>query len=290
MNKVIEVKARTEATAAPDAESAGTPAVVRKKRHVRRRIGPLDIALGALIPVVGIAIWQFYSGSGRVDSFFLPSPLLIASTVADLGATGELFTHTGISLQRVLLGFLLGGGLGLIAGLLVGFSKRGEELFDPMLQLLRMTPNLAVAPLFILWFGFGELSKVVIIANGAFFPMYVNAVLGIRSVDNRLYEVSKVLAYSRFDTIRRLILPSSVPQLLLGVRLSLAVSWLSVVVAELINSTSGIGYLIYYGQYNSRTELIFVGILIFAVAGKGIDSLVRLLERRLLGWRDTYKG
>lgn len=274
------------------AEKVISPVVVgQKQRRTWNKVVLLkNILIGAAIPVITLLVWQWMYDRGYIDPYFLPSPIAIAAAFRELAVSGELAQHVGISSWRVLSGFALGGGLGLIFGLLVGFSRRSEKLLDPTVQLLRMTPHLAVAPLIILWFGFGETSKVLIIANGAFFPLYVNTMLGIRSVDNKLIEVANVLQYSGFKKIIKLILPSSVPNILLGVRLSLAVSWLGLVVAEMINSKSGVGYLIYFGQYNSRTDLIFVGIIVFAIAGKAVDSAVRLLERHALSWRDSYKG
>ncbi|WP_018752070.1 ABC transporter permease [Paenibacillus sanguinis] len=249
-----------------------------------------EIALGAALPIAILAIWQVLSDLEIIDDLFMPSPLVIVRTLAELVITGQIFGHLGISLWRAAIGFLLGGGLGLVLGLLVGFSKRTEEYIDPSLQLLRLTPNLALAPLFILWFGFGEISKIVIIANIAFFPLYMNAYAGIRHVDPKLVEVSRVLEFSRIRQVTRLILPASVPSLLLGLRLSLAGSWLGLVVAEIIGSQEGIGYLITFGQSNNRTDIIFAGILIFALVGKLVDSFVRWLERRLLTWQDSFKG
>ncbi len=130
----------------------------------------------------------------------------------------------------------------------------------------------------------------MIIAKGALFPLYVNTLLGIRSVDNKMFDVAHVLEFSRFKQIVRLILPASLPHILLGLRLSLAISWLSLVVAELIGSQSGVGFLINFGKQTSSTELIFVGIIIFAIVGKLVDSFVRLLERSLLQWRDSFQG
>ncbi len=276
-----------------EAVPASKPAKpVEGKRAERRSLktGVNNVAVGAAIPVITLVLWQLFCETGDIDPFFFPSPLAIGAAFGELAETGELFRHIGVSLGRVLAGFGIGGTLGWIFGLLAGFSRRTEMMLDPMIQLLRLTPSLALAPLFILWFGFGETSKVLIIATSAYFPLYVNTVLGIRNVDNKLVEVSRALEYNTAGLIRKLILPSSLPSILLGVRLSLAVSWLSVVVAEMINSKSGIGYLIYFGQYNSRTELIFVGVIIFAVAGKLVDSLVRYLERQLLGWRDSFRG
>lgn len=256
----------------------------------KRKLSLGEIALGAALPIAILAVWQVLSDRQIIDDLFMPSPLVIASTLVELVFTGQIFGHLGISLWRAAIGFLIGGGLGLVLGLLVGFSKRTEEYVDPSLQLLRLTPNLALAPLFILWFGFGEISKIVIIANIAFFPLYMNAYAGIRQVDPKLVEVSRVLEFSRIRQVTRLILPASVPNLLLGLRLSLASSWLGLVVAEIIGSQEGIGYLITFGQSNNRTDIIFAGILIFALVGKLVDSFVRWLERRLLIWQDSFKG
>lgn len=256
----------------------------------KRKLSLWEVALGAALPITILAIWQVLSDRQIIDDLFMPSPLVIVNTLIELVVTGQIFAHLGISLWRSALGFLIGGGLGLLLGLLVGFSKRTEEYVDPSLQLLRLTPNLALAPLFILWFGFGEISKIVMIANIAFFPLYMNAYTGIRQVDPKLVEVSRVLEFSRIRQITRLILPASVPHLLLGLRLSLASSWLGLVVAEIIGSQEGIGYLITFGQSNNRTDIIFAGILIFALVGKLVDSFVRWLERRLLIWQDSFKG
>jgi sulfonate transport system permease protein len=153
-----------------------------------------------------------------------------------------------------------------------------------------MIPHLAVTPLFILWFGFGELSKILLIAKGAFFPLYINTFLGIRNVDNKLFDVSRVLEFSRMKQIVWLIFPAALPNILLGVRLSLGVAWLGLVVAELMGSSNGIGYLILDARQFSNTSVVFVGIMIFAIVGKVTDSLVRLLERKLLSWQDNYRG
>jgi len=156
--------------------------------------------------------------------------------------------------------------------------------------MLRTVPHLVITPLFILWFGFGELSKILLIALGAFFPLYVNTFLGIRSVEANLFEVARVLNFSRRNQITKLIIPAALPNILLGIRLSLGAAWLGLVVAEMMGSSEGIGYLIMDARYFSITSLVFVGILIFAIVGKLTDSLVKLLEKRLLRWRESYLG
>ncbi|MVP01393.1 ABC transporter permease [Paenibacillus lutrae] len=249
-----------------------------------------DFAAGALVPALLLIVWQLAGNLGLISTFFLPTPLMIAEAFKNLTVTGELSGHLGISVSRAASGFAAGGTLGLLLGIAAGYFRRVEQVFDPTLQMIRLVPHLAIAPLVILWFGFGETSKMVIIASGAFFPLYINTFLGIRSVDNKLFEVSQVLQFSRYKQMVRVILPSSLPQILIGLRLSLAVSWLGLVVAELIGSQSGIGFLINFAKQNSTTEVIFVGVLLFAVVGKIVDSFVRILEHRLLQWRDSYEG
>ncbi|MEI7027090.1 ABC transporter permease [Paenibacillus sp. y28] len=249
-----------------------------------------DFVIGAMLPVVVLALWQAGADFGLISAQFLPSPLVIAKAFEELLLSGELLGHLGISLGRAALGFGIGGGLGLLFGVLVGFSRKAEDMLDPTMQMLRMIPHLAIAPLIILWFGFGEWSKVLIIAKGAFFPLYVNTFMGIRSVDNKLFDVARVLEFSRSKQIRQLVVPAALPSILLGLRLSLALSWVGLVVAELIGSQAGVGFLINFAKQTSATEVIFVGVVIFAIVGKLVDSLVRWLEHRLLRWRDSYEG
>ncbi|MED2211353.1 ABC transporter permease, partial [Bacillus thuringiensis] len=237
-----------------------------------------------------LIIWQLAGVFGLVSKTVLPTPLDIFLAFQELIKTGELFGHLSISVFRAAAGFFIGGGLGIILGTIVGFSTRSEQYLDPSVQMLRTVPHLAVAPLFVLWFGFGETSKVLLIADGAFFPLYVNAFLGIRGVDSKLFDVARVLEFSKRKLITKLILPSALPNLLLGARLSLGVAWVSLVVAELMGSTEGIGYMIMDARQFSNTDIVFVGIIIFAFVGKFSDSLVRLLEVKFLRWRDNFKG
>ncbi|MEF7437823.1 ABC transporter permease [Paenibacillus lautus] len=263
----------------------------RHKRFDRRFLFKLTHALiGWIVPLFIIIVWQAAGAMGWLNPILLPTPLDIWKEFVHLTSSGELIRHLGISSWRALLGFLLGGSLGLAAGIWVGFSYKAERLVDPSLQMLRTLPHLAIAPLFILWFGFGETSKILLIAKGSFFPLYVNTFLGIRSVDNRLFDVARVLQFSRLDMIRRLIVPASLPHIFLGIRLSIGVAWLGLVVAELMGSSSGIGYIINDARSFSWTTVVFVGILVFALVGKLSDSLVKGLEGRLLRWQDSYKG
>ncbi|KXJ32629.1 ABC transporter permease [Bacillus spizizenii] len=273
------------------AEAAGslpkTSAEAVRKKPGRMRYGWMK---GLLLPAVIIAIWQIIGGLGVVSTTVLPTPVAIVLTFKELILSGELFSHLQISIYRAALGFLLGAGLGLIIGILAGFSKRTELYLDPSLQMLRTVPHLAVTPLFILWFGFDEVSKILLIALGAFFPVYINTFNGIRGVDAKLFEVARVLEFKWYQQISKVILPASLPNILLGIRLSLGIAWLGLVVAELMGSSSGVGYMIMDARQFSQTNKVFAGIIIFAVVGKLTDSFVRLLERKLLKWRNSYEG
>ncbi|MFC3746017.1 ABC transporter permease [Paenibacillus sp. GCM10012306] len=273
---------------------SGTAPIWSKRKTRKSRVAwrPLlsDLGIGALIPVVTVAVWQFAGSAGWISGEFLPAPLSIARAFGELFTSGELLHHLGVSIGRAGIGFLIGGVLGLLFGILTGLFRSAEYVLDPSVQVLRLVPHLAIAPLIILWFGFGEVSKVAIIMSGSFFPLYINTFAGIRGVDNKLFEVARVLGFSPSQKLVRLILPAALPSILLGLRLSLAVAWIGLVVAELIGSQSGVGFLINEAKQNSQTEIIFVGIIIFAIVGKLIDSLFKVIERKFLFWRDSYQG
>ncbi|SFK75474.1 sulfonate transport system permease protein [Paenibacillus sp. 1_12] len=264
------------------------PALSERKQKLKQRVN--RFALGALVPVLFLIAWQILGDLGVISSLLFPTPLRIFQAGIRLVQTGELYDNLKISLVRALSGFFMGGALGLAFGVLVGLFRRSERTLDPTVQMIRMVPHLAIAPLFILWFGIGETAKILLIAKGAFFPLYINTFVGIRGVDNKLFDVTRVLGFSKWKQILRLILPAALPNILLGVRISLGVSWLGLVVAELMGSTAGIGYLMSDARQFSKTPVVFVGILIFATFGILSDSLVRLLERKWLSWRENYNG
>ncbi|MDF2926705.1 MAG: transporter permease [Paenibacillaceae bacterium] len=243
-----------------------------------------------IFPLAVLVLWQTLGSVGVLSPTLLPTPWDIGAKCVELALNGKLWVHLEASVIRATMGFALGGSLGLLIGLVAGFNKIAEELLDPSLQMLRTVPLLSVIPLFILWFGVGQLSQVLLIALGSFFPLYVNTFAGVRSVDRKLYEVTRVLQYSRLQQAFRLILPAALPNVLLGIRLSLGIAWLCLVVAELMGADSGIGYMIQDARTYSQTAVVFVGIGIFAAVGKLSDSLVRLLESRMLRWKEAYKG
>lgn len=245
---------------------------------------------GSVLPVVVLIAWQSLGSTGILPAQLFSSPLLIVTTFIDLVKSGEMAMHLQISLTRALLGFALGGFLGLMMGVIVGMQKKSEEYLNPSIQMLRTVPLLAITPLFIMWFGFGELSKVLLIALGAFFPLYLQTFLGLRNVDKKLYDVALILEFSRREQITKLMIPAALPNILLGIRLALSAAWMCLVVAELLGADRGVGFMIQDARSFMQTDVVFVGIIIFALAGKISDSFVRFLENHLLKWQDSFKA
>ncbi|TYP75628.1 ABC transporter permease [Paenibacillus methanolicus] len=277
--------------AAPITAKGNLAAVPRPAAARRKAGGKWGIFIrGAILPALILALWQLFSATGFISKQLFSSPLLILNQYVELTRSGELPHHLRVSIVRAGLGFVLGASCGLILGMLVGMYRRFEETVNPTVQMLRTVPLLAITPLFIMWFGFGELSKVLLIALGAFFPLYVNTFLGVRTVDAKLFDVARALEFTRLRQMVRLVLPAALPNILLGIRLSLSLAWMCLVVAELLGADTGIGYMINDARSFMQTDIVFVGITIFALVGKLSDSIVKVLEARLLRWQDSYKG
>lgn len=258
----------------------------RLKTGMGRHGGYLRTLRGLVLPVLLLAVWEYLSAHEFISYLLFPAPSRIAETFIFLVQSGAWWSNLEISLQRALLGFLLGGGAGLLLGIVVGLFRWVERTMDPAVQMLRMVPHLAVTSLFVLWFGIGETSKVLLIAKGAFFPLYINVFLGLRGVDNKLFEVTRVLEFSRLRQVIQLMLPASLPNLFLGIRMSVAIAWLSLVVAEMMGASSGIGYLMMDARAMSKTPVVFVGIFTFTLIGVLSDWLIRRIERYFLRWKD----
>lgn len=259
----------------------------RKEKAVRKLPG---VIRAMAIPFIILVAWEALARSGYLAVNLFSSPTLILLKGYELMKSGELIKHLAISLQRAVIGFGLGGFLGLAFGVWVGMKRKTEQYLNPTLQMVRTVPLLAITPLFILWFGFGELSKVLLISLGAFFPLYLQSFLGVRNVDNKLFEVAKILEYSTVEKITKVLFPGSLPNILLGIRLSLSTAWMCLVAAELLGATKGVGFMIQDARAFMATDKVFVGIIIFALIGKLSDSFVRVLEERLLKWQDSFKA
>jgi sulfonate transport system permease protein len=202
--------------------------------------------------------------------------------------SGELGKHLWVSLQRALLGLSIGVSIGVVAALITGLSKRGEVILDSPMQMLRTIPSLALVPLFILWFGIGEFTKIALIVMGTTFPVYLNLFSGIRNIDPKLVEAANTLGLNRRELIWHVILPGSLPSFFVGLRYSLGISWLALVFVEQINTTAGIGYLASDARDFMRTDVIVICLLIYSVLGLLIDGIIRTLERYALAWRPSF--
>lgn len=244
--------------------------------------------LGAVLPVALLLLWEALARAGALPPNLLPAPSRVLATIGELARTGELWPHLGHTLMRVALGFGLGGALATVLGALTGYLPLVRRLLDPLLQGLRNIPSLAWVPLFILWLGIYETSKVTLIAVGVFFPVYLGIMTGIQHVDRKLVEVGRVYRLSGLALVRRVFLPATLPAYLVGLRNGLSLGWMFVVAAEIMGATKGLGFLLIDGQMTGRPQIILASILLFAVLGRSTDALLALLSRRLLRWQDTH--
>ncbi len=242
-----------------------------------RRVLPWAVPLGLL------GAWQAASGLGALPTLVLPAPSAVLGAAARLTRSGELPANLLVSAARALAGLLLGGGLGFALGLANGVSRWSEALTDSSLQMLRNIPHLALIPLVILWFGIGETAKVFLVALGCFFPVYVNTLHGVRGVDPKLVEMARVYGLGGRELFRRVILPGALPAILVGLRYALGVMWLTLIVAETIAATSGIGHMAMQARDFLQVDVVVLAILIYAALGKLADVGVRAWERRLPG-------
>jgi sulfonate transport system permease protein len=255
----------------------------RSKPSVRRRSVP-DLRRW-ISPLALVLLWQAASSWGLLPKERLASPLQIGTSARGLIADGELVGALEISLRRVVVGVAIGLAVGAVLAVAAGVSRWGAALIDPPVHMLRTLPFLGLIPLFILWFGIGEAPKVALVALGVVFPIYLNLFSGIRSVDNRLLEAATVLGYTWRERIQHVILPSALAQALVGLRQALGVAWLALIIGEQVNADAGIGYLINNAREFLQTDVIVVGLAVYAVLGLSTDAMVRGLERRALAWR-----
>jgi len=248
----------------------------------RPRRKPWMIALGAIVPVLLLVVWWAVTALQLVPPYRLPSPQSVLLAAVDLNNLGLLFPYIGISVQRVLLGFLIGSVAGLVLGSIVGLSRLSNFLFAPTIGAFRAVPSLAWVPLLVLYLGISEDSKVTLIAIGALFPVYTTVAGALRHVDPHLVELGKAYGLGRFQLFRQVQLPAVIPSVVSGLRLALAQSWLFLVAAELVAASMGLGFLLVDSQNNGRIDRLFLAIVLLGVLGKTTDALVGLFERFLL--------
>jgi sulfonate transport system permease protein len=251
------------------------------------RLSPI---LPWLLPAILLILWQIGADAGWITRRTLPAPLSVLHAAVALTRSGELPQHVWISCQRALAGFAIGGTAGLLLGVLNGASRTAARLTDTTLQMLRNIPHLAIIPMVILWFGIGEEAKIFLVAVGTFPPIYLNTFHGVRMVDPGLVEMARSYRLSPLSLFWRVMLPGAMPSILLGVRYGLGIMWLTLIVAETISAQSGIGYMTMNAREFLQTDVVLVGILLYALLGKLADVAAQGLERACLGWHPSFAG
>lgn len=245
--------------------------------------------IGWIVPVLLLVVWEAAVRGHLLSSTLLPAPSAVAVAGWRLLRSGELGNNISISFSRAMLGFLIGGGLGLGFGVANGLSGFSRQLLDPSLQMIRNVPHLALVPLVILWFGIGESAKLFLVALGVFFPIYINSYHGIRTADPQLVEMGRAYGMGGWRLFRRVILPGALPSIFVGLRYGLGTMWLTLIVAETIASSDGIGHMAMQAREFLQTDVVVLAILIYALLGKLADSAVRLLEHAYLPWHPNFQ-
>lgn len=236
-------------------------------------------------PLAVLVLWQLGSMTGIIPERLLPAPFTIIEAGVGVAVDGTLPSALFVSGQRVILGFLLGAFLGIGLGVLVGMYRPADVLMDPLLQALRAVPHLGLVPLFIIWFGIGELPKILLIALGVVFPLYLNTASGFRQVDRKLLESGKVMGLSFSQQMRHIVIPSAAPQLFVGLRQATASAWLTLIVAEQVNAREGLGFMINNARDFYRTDVVIVGLIIYAALGLFSEALIRAWENHVFRYR-----
>lgn len=237
------------------------------------------------VPVLLVAAWQLAGQAGLIDAQEFSTPWDTLLAFRQMQSDDVLLPSLGVSLARASTGLLLGGGLGLALGLLVGLTRNAENLLDATFQMIRTLPHLALVPLFLIWFGIGEEAKVALVALGSFFPLYLNTFKAIRGIDSRLLELAHIQSLSRWQLVREIVLPGALPGIMVGLRLSIGTAWISLIVAEQMNASAGIGFLTMQARTFGQTAVIMACLVIYSLVGLAADLFVRILERRSTGWQ-----
>ncbi|MFI6689539.1 ABC transporter permease [Streptomyces sp. NPDC050485] len=278
--------ATTPVVSTPAEQARPVPRTRRRALAPGKRL-PASLLIG---PGLILALWAAASAAGQLDPAAIPAPWTVLRTAGQLWSDGTLSTDVRTSLERAGYGFALGLTAGVVLALAAGLSRVGEALIDGTVQLNRAIPTLGLIPLFILWLGIGETFKIAIIAIVVYIPIYLNLHAALSGIDHRFVELAEVQGLSRVRFIRQIVIPGALPGFFVGLRLGVTGSWLSLVVLEQINATSGLGYLMFQAQNYGRTDIILVGLLIYGVFGLISDSAVRFVERRVLSWRRTLSN
>jgi sulfonate transport system permease protein len=294
MTAVVKGTAKAETAApavVPPVDDEELAAGRASRPRGKRRLGPgKPIKLGYLIgPLLLLGVWIWGSAQGWIDPRVLTAPWTVVTTAWDLWESGRLGPDLLVSARRFALGLVFGVLAGLVLALVSGLSRWGEAVVDGPVQIKRSIPNLALLPLLLLWFGIDERMKIITIALGVLIPIYIHTHNGLRSIDGRYAELAETLRLKPAAFVGRVVLPGALPGFLLGMRFAVTSSWLSLVVVEQVNATSGIGYMMLLAGTYGQTDVIIVGLVLYALLGLASDTVVRLIQRRALSWRRTLE-
>ncbi|QQK78674.1 ABC transporter permease subunit [Salicibibacter cibi] len=243
-----------------------------------------------ILPILVLGIWQITSMVGIVSPSLFPAPTVVLASLWEMLSSGELLEHIQISLYRAFVGLIIGGVIGLILGVLNGWSRVSFLTFDTSIQMVRNIPHLALLPLAIVWMGIGETSKIFLVALGVMFPIYINTLHGIRSVDPGFIEMGKMYGLRGWQLFRHIYLPGALPSIFVGFRYALGVMWLTLIVAETIATSEGLGYLAMNARQFMQTDVIIVTVLLYALFGKLADVIAQFGEKRSLRWHPNYRN
>ncbi|MGX1269981.1 ABC transporter permease [Streptomyces phaeoluteigriseus] len=282
----------TTVTTAPPEKRASAAVADERPRARRRGLSPGRRLPAARLtgPLLLLALWAAASAAGRLDPGAVPAPWTVLETGVRLWTDGTLTDDVLTSLQRAASGFAIGLTAGVLLALASGLTRTGEALIDGTVNLNRAIPTLGLIPLFILWLGIGETFKIAIIAIVVYIPIYLNTHAALSGIDHRFVELAEVQGLSKAAFIREIVVPGALPGFFVGLRLGVTGSWLGLVVLEQINATSGLGYLMFQAQNYGQSDVILVGLVVYGVFGLVSDSVVRLIERRVLSWRRTLSS
>lgn len=241
-----------------------------------------------LIPIIVIIAWQLVTQFGVVSTQLLPGPITVLKSFYQLVISGDLLYHLEGSLGRAIVGLIIGGGIGFLLGIANGLSKFSFQFTDTTLQMVRNVPNLALVPLVIIWFGIDEGAKIFLVAIGVMFPIYINTLHGIRNIDPGYIEMGRMYGLKGWGLFKEVLLPGALPSIFVGVRYSLGVMWMTLIVAETIATTRGVGYLATTAQQFMQSDVIIITIILYALFGKIADLIARWGEKKALRWHKAY--
>lgn len=282
LDEEVESSAPDEvAVGGPGDEALSPPAYVGPRARSRW----LSIGLRVSVPLALALLWWLGTTQGWIGEGILARPGQVWDSFTELWSSGDLSTYVWASFVRAAIGLSIGLTIGLVLGILAGLTFAGEELVDPTMQMLRAVPVLALVPLFLAWFGVGETFKVVLIASSAAIPMYTYAYLGVRNVDRKVVEAARGFGLSGFGLVRRVVIPSALPNVLMALRICLVLSMTALIVAEGIGTQEGIGYLVLLARQYARTDYTMLCVVLYAALGLVFDVIIRVVERYAMPWR-----